>query len=94
MNEFQRANHIAALLRATAPERRIKGIGRRTQEVLAFMRSYFSDNDQLPPATVIRDHFGWSSVNSVPHHTNALVAAGLIEHNANGKYRFTRREHA
>lgn len=59
-------------------------------EVLAFMRAFFALNDQLPPANVIRQHFGWTSDNAAASYQAVLAKRGYIEHNAVGKYRFSR----
>lgn len=58
--------------------------------VMAFMRSYFAENDQLPPPEALRDHFGWKSENSVTEIRKTLERKGWIERNAAGKHRFTR----
>ncbi len=62
----------------------------RSLQVLAFMREFFAENDQLPPAEVIAKHFGWASVNSACTHLSALRRHGLVETNACGKLRFVR----
>jgi hypothetical protein len=62
----------------------------RSLQVLAFMRDFFVENDQLPPAEVIAKHFGWASVNSACTHLSALRRHGLVETNACGKLRFAR----
>lgn len=62
----------------------------RSLQVLAFMREFFADNDQLPPAEVIAKHFGWASANAACTHLSALRRHGLVETNACGKLRFVR----
>lgn len=59
-------------------------------EVLAFMRGFFAENDQLPPARVIRERFGWASDNAAADFVAALMRKGHLERNAIGRYRFTR----
>lgn len=59
-------------------------------KVLDYMRQFFAENDQLPPANFISDHFGWASVNSSYVHIKALQRHGLVERNACGKLRFAR----
>lgn len=59
-------------------------------EVLAFMRQFFAENDQLPPASALRIRFGWASENAAASYLITLAKKGHIEHNAVGKYRFTR----
>ena len=63
---------------------------RRQQEVLAFMRSFLVDNDQLPPVHVISRHFGFAAQNGAHDHVRALEKKGAIERNAVGKYRLAR----
>lgn len=59
-------------------------------EVLAFMREFFAENDQLPPSGAIRERFGWASDNAAATFVAVLAKKGHIEHNAVGKYRFSR----
>jgi len=66
------------------------GLTLKQAEVLAFMREFFEANDQLPPASVLRVRFGWASENSAATYLITLAKKGYIEHNAVGKYRFTR----
>lgn len=62
----------------------------RSLQVLAFMREFFAENDQLPPADAIAKHFGWASANAACTHLSALRRHGLVEPNACGKLRFAR----
>lgn len=62
----------------------------RCLQVLAFMREFLAENDQLPPACAIAKHFGWASANAAQEHINALRGHGLVETNACGKLRFVR----
>lgn len=62
----------------------------RSLQVLAFMREFLAQNDQLPPACVIAKHFGWASANAAQEHINSLRGHGLVETNACGKLRFVR----
>jgi SOS-response transcriptional repressor LexA len=62
----------------------------RQQEVLAFMREFFADNDQLPTLLAIARRFGWKSVNAAVVMTAILERKGFIEKNVLGKYRFSR----
>ncbi len=62
----------------------------RSLQVLAFMREFLAENDQLPPACVIAKHFGWASANAACTHLSALRRHGLVETNACGKLRFVR----
>lgn len=59
-------------------------------EVLAFMREFFAENDQLPPASALRVRFGWASDNAASTYLITLAKKGHIEHNSVGKYRFAR----
>lgn len=62
----------------------------RSMQVLAFMREFFAENDQLPPADAIASHFGWASANAAQAHINTLLRHGQVERNACGKLRFAR----
>ena len=62
----------------------------RSLQVLGFMREFFAENDQLPPADAIASHFGWASANAAQAHINALLKHRLVERNACGKLRFAR----
>lgn len=62
----------------------------RNLQVLAFMRSFFEENDQLPPSHVIAAYFGFKSANAANLHAARLVQHGLLERNAVGKLRFVR----
>ena len=62
----------------------------RQREVLAYMRSFWAENDQLPPMHAIAEHFGFRSGNAAHDYLNALERKGFIERNAVGKYRFVR----
>lgn len=62
----------------------------RQAEVLDYMRSFFFENDQLPPAHCIADWFKFSSLNAATEHLKRLEAVGALERNANGKMRFSR----
>lgn len=66
------------------------GLTTKQAEVLAFMREFFDANDQLPPASALRAHFGWASENAAATYLTALAKKGHIEHNAVGRYRFAR----
>jgi hypothetical protein len=58
--------------------------------VLGFMREFFAENDQLPPARAICGRFNWGNPNNAVHHQRALLKKGYLEVNAVGKYRFAR----
>ena len=62
----------------------------RCLQVLAFMREFLAENDQLPPACAIAKHFGWASANAACTHLSALRRHGLVEPNACRKLRFVR----
>jgi SOS-response transcriptional repressor LexA len=68
----------------------MKPLTHRQAEIVAFMRAFYAENDQLPPLHAIKTHFGWSSDNGAHQHLEALARKGCIERNAVGKYRFTR----
>ena len=62
----------------------------KQQYVFNFMKAFFIQNDQLPPMSVIRDHFGWASENAAQEMVRCIERAGLIERNAVNKWRFVR----
>lgn len=66
------------------------GLTVKQAEVLAYLVEFFKANDQLPPASALRTRFGWSSENAASTYLMALAKKGYIEHNAVGRYRFTR----
>lgn len=96
-SECRQANEWAARLRgSTAPKKPATGGAKAatapsvTQaDVLAFMRAYFADNDQLPPTNSVAEYFGWQD-NGAHWHIKQLEKFDHIEKNANGKYRFAR----
>lgn len=96
MGYMHEANAIAARLRSG--ERMPSRTGPRkavapsliSLEVLAFMRQFFAENDQLPPMAVTAQAFGWVSDDAVRHHMVSLARFGHIEKNAVGKWRFAR----
>lgn len=58
-------------------------------EVLAFLRAYFAENDQLPSVSVVARRFGWA-LGSAEWHLRQLRRFGLVEPNAAGRLRFVR----
>jgi SOS-response transcriptional repressor LexA len=58
--------------------------------VLGFMREFFAENDQLPPARAICARFNWDSSNNASHYQRQLLKKGYLEVNSVGKYRFKR----
>lgn len=61
-------------------------------QVFAFMREFFAENDQLPPALEISNRFGWKRRGNAVWHLHQLHVNGYIEPNATGKYRFARNQ--
>lgn len=92
MNYMAEANAIAAVLRGKASPtgRKATEPTPRNWQVLAFMREFFAQNDQLPPVSVTSSHFGWQSMGAAHSHVDALLRHGLVERNAVGKLRFAR----
>lgn len=98
MSYMQEANAIAARLRSSsAPHRPSRsGCHARTTaspvalDVLAFMRRFFAENDQLPPLSAISKAFGWASDQTGHGHVNTLLRFGHLERNAVGRWRFAR----
>lgn len=102
MNYMHEANRIADALRGRGGDRvRVRRTASRRPgqptprnlEVLAFMREFFAENDQLPPVAVVSRHFGWASVAAAESHIASLIRHGLLERNVLGKLRFARRAH-
>lgn len=86
-------NAIAAMLRGgrdVRAQRAAPAPTAKNLEVLAYMREFYLENDQLPPLTCINRNFGWVSLNAAQLHVDALIRHGLVERNAVGKLRFTR----
>ncbi len=98
MSYMTEANDIAAKLRRQHPpivrhgRKKAEAPSPRNLEVLDFCRKFFAENDQLPPAMRISEHFGWTSMNAAQLHLDALIHHGLLERNAVGKLRFARKE--
>lgn len=86
------ANSIADRLRGRAKPTGVKATGPtpRNLDVLAFMREFWAENDQLPPMTHIAHHFWWVSTQAAQCHVDALAHHGMLERNVCGKYRFAR----
>ena len=84
----QLANYVAhkvAEAKKVSPPR-----GARRREVLAFMRDFFNENDQLPPCHIVARHFGFASENAAHCHMVALEKDGLLQKNTVGKWMFAR----
>lgn len=58
-------------------------------EILAFMREYLAENDQLPPVSQVAAKFGWNP-NGAQWHLVELGRKGALEKNAAGRWRFAR----
>lgn len=58
-------------------------------EILAFMREYLAENDQLPPVSQVGERFGWNP-NGAQWHLVELARKGALEKNAAGRWRFAR----
>lgn len=99
MSYMTEANAIAAALRGqgtqgvrTVPRRRAATeASPQNLRVLAFMREFFADNDQLPPLSVIVRHFSFRCSGSADWHIQALLRHGLLERNVLGKLKFARK---
>lgn len=101
--DTQEANRIAAALRGhgstpvkvCVPRMRrpvIVRAGRKLvqpEAVLQFLYDYFAENDQLPLPGATAEHFGIKT-QTAHEHMLRLEAAGAIERNAAGKWRFAR----
>lgn len=63
----------------------------RQVEVLAFMRVFQAENDNMPTMAQVGRHFGFRSRNAADEHFKALVRAGELERVAGQcSYRFRR----
>jgi hypothetical protein len=58
-------------------------------EILAFMREYLAENDQLPPVAQVGAKFGFHT-NGAQWHLAELGRKGALEKNAAGRWRFAR----
>lgn len=63
---------------------------RRQREVLAYMRRFLAENDQMPPLQWIADHFGYRAAAGAQFQVLALKRKGYLEANATGKVKFVR----
>ena len=61
----------------------------RVQEVLAYCREFFAENDQIPPQSCIAQRFDVFE-QTAQTYMHALRDAGHVERNAVGKWRFAR----
>ena len=87
------ANAIAVRLRGGRPARAQRAALEPTTknlEVLAYMREFFDENDQLPPVARVAEHFGMT-LNGADWHVQMLLRFGEVERNSVGKLRFARR---
>ena len=96
MTYMTEANAIAAQLQGkTPPSARRGGTPVRSTpskyqlKVLAYMREFFAENDQLPPYSAIAEQFG-IGLTGAEWHVKALIRFGRLERNAVGKLRFAR----
>lgn len=60
------------------------------RDVLAYLREFFEENDQIPPLWCIQKHFGWKSRTTAVPYLKALVRLKLLERNDCGNLMFTR----
>lgn len=67
----------------------MKTITSRQSELLHFCAEFFAENDQLPTAQAIAEHFGWKSANASFQMMEALHRKGYVTRNAIGRYKFT-----
>lgn len=58
-------------------------------EILAFMREYLAENDQLPPVSQVGAQFGMHATGA-QWHLAELGRKGALEKNAAGRWRFPR----
>lgn len=87
------ANAIAAMLRGGRPvkvQRAALAPTAKNLEVLAYMREFFEENDQLPPVSRIASYFGMK-VAGADWHIQMLLRFGEVERNSVGKLRFARK---
>ena len=97
MNFMTEANTIANQLRGVHIPRKRGGTRRRETlsekqiEILAFMREYFAENDQLPSVATTAQRFDMNNAGA-DWHIKALIRLNRLERNAAGKLRFARRK--
>lgn len=88
------ATSISKLVITYNPELRQKLSCRKLnpeqQQVLDYIREFFIKNDQIPPASVISQHFGWKSPTSAQRHLEQLARLRRVEINDVGRLRFVR----
>lgn len=63
-------------------------------EVLAYLREFFAENDQLPPLSCIQQRFGWKSRNTAMPYLKALERLKYLERNDCGNLMFSRKKEA
>lgn len=93
MSYILEANAIAARLRGGRPVRAQRAALAPTAknlEVLAYMREFYLENDQLPPVSRIASHFGMNGAGA-DWHIQMLLRFGEVERNSVGKLRFARK---
>ena len=95
MTYMTEANAIAAQLHGKTPPAPRGGSPVRTTpsrhqlQVLAYLREFFAENDQLPPYSAIAEKFG-IGLTGAEWHVKALIRFGRLKRNAVGKLRFAR----
>lgn len=88
------ANAIAAMLRGGRADKVRRAAVSPTDknlEVLAYMREFYLENDQLPPVSRIASYFSMN-VAGADWHVQMLLRFGEVERNSVGKLRFARKE--
>lgn len=97
MSFMTEANAIANQLRGVHVPRKSGGRRRRETlsakqiEILAFMREYFAENDQLPSVSTTAQKFDMNNAGA-DWHIKAPIRLNRLERNAAGKLRFARRK--
>lgn len=95
MNYMAEANTVADQLRGvhiprkTGGRRRRETLSAKQIEILAFMREYFAENDQLPSVSTTAQKFNMNNAGA-DWHIGALIRLNRLERNAVGKLRFAR----
>ena len=101
MSYMSEANAIATRLRRTRPApkprwpsmpaagKQQSELTEKQLEILAFMREFLAEQDQLPPVSIVGERFGMNP-NGAQWHLAEMARKGALEKNAAGRWRFAR----
>lgn len=103
MSYMLEANEIAARLRGKTPPAprkprwpampaagsQLSDLTDKQEQMLAFMRGFLAEHDQLPPVSIVAKEFGMNP-NGAQWHLAEMARKGALEKNAAGRWRFAR----